>query len=184
MVNPTWTVPPTIIKKDILPKLKADPDFLAKKGIKLYRRTDDGLEEVGAGSYHGGGEYVFRQPAGEKNPLGRFKLLFKNPYSIYLHDTPEKKKFDAALRTFSSGCVRVQNVRQLFEALLAGQVTSQQIDDDLETDKTKTIRLARPLPIYIDYLSVWLGPQNGLIFGPDLYGKDVPLATAVQAINR
>ena len=181
VVNPTWTVPPTIIRKDILPKLRADPNYLEKKGIKLYRRSGDGLEEVGASGYDGGSEYVLRQPAGKENPLGLYKLLFKNPYSIYLHDTPEKKKFDAALRTFSSGCVRVENVRQLFEALLAGQRTPQQIDDDLATGKTKTIRLDRPLPIYIDYLSAWLDPQGNMIFGPDLYNRDNNLAQAVQA---
>ncbi len=183
VVNPTWTVPPTIIRKDILPKLRADPDYLAKKGIKLYQKTDDGLEEISTSGYDGGSDYVLRQPAGKENPLGKFKLLFKNPYSIYLHDTPEQKKFDAALRTFSSGCIRVENVRQLFEALLAGQKTSQQIDDDLATGDTKTIKIARPLPIYIDYLSAWLDPQGHLIFGPDLYDRDQPLADAVQAVR-
>jgi murein L,D-transpeptidase YcbB/YkuD len=181
VVNPTWTVPPTIIRKDILPKLRADPDYLEKRGINLYRKTDDGLEKISAAGYDGGSEYVLRQPAGDKNPLGRFKLLFPNRFSIYMHDTDEQKKFGAALRTFSSGCIRVENVRRLFEALLQGQTTPEQIDDYLASGDTKTIRLQRPLPVYIDYFSVWFDPQGHIIFGPDLYNKDVQLAAELQA---
>ncbi len=183
VLNPSWTVPPTIIKQDVLPGLRKNPNYLASKHLKLYRRTDDGLEEVSAADYHGGSDYVLRQPPGEENPLGQYKLQFPNVYSIYMHDTDEKKKFDAALRTFSSGCIRVENVRQMVDVLLAGQVTGDQIDAFLATDKTKTIRLNDPLPVYIDYFSVWSDPQGHTIFGPDLYGKDVDLAAKVQAVG-
>ncbi len=181
VINPSWTVPPTIIKKDVIPGLRKNPDYLASKHLKLYRRTDSGLEEVSAADYRGGSEYVLRQPPGEENPLGQFKLQFQNVYSIYMHDTDEKQKFTKALRTFSSGCIRVQNVRQLVETLLAGQLTNDQIDGFLATGKTKTIRLQRPLPVYIDYFSVWDDGQGHTIFGPDLYGKDVDLAAQIQA---
>ena len=183
VINPTWTVPPTIIKQDILPKLRADPDYLETRGIKLYRRGDSGLREVTPSEvdYRGGGEYVLRQPAGDENPLGRFKLQFPNKYSVYLHDTPEKQKFSAALRTFSSGCVRVQNVRQIVEKLLAGQDTPQQIDAFLAAEKTRTIPLEQPVPVFLDYLSVWDDGAGHTIFGPDLYNKDLTLAQSLQA---
>ncbi len=184
VVNPSWTVPPTIIRKDVLPGLRRDPDYLASKHLKLYRRTDSGLEEISASGYHGGSEYILRQPPGDENPLGRYKLQFQNKYSIYMHDTDEKQKFSAALRTFSSGCIRVQNVRQLVETLLAGQVTPQQIDEFVATDKTKTIRLDRPLPLYINYFSVWTDLQGHILFGPDLYQKDIALAAEVQQADR
>ena len=184
VLNPSWTVPPTIIKKDVLPGLRRDPNYLESKHLKLYRRTEDGLEEVSAANYHGGSDYILRQPPGEENPLGQYKLQFQNRFSIYMHDTDEKKKFTAALRTFSSGCIRVQNVRQLVDVLLAGQLTGEQIDAFVATEKTKTIKLDRPLPVYIDYFSVWDDGQGHTIFGPDLYGKDVDLAAAIQATNR
>ena len=182
VLNPTWTVPPTIIKKDVIPGLRADPEYLEKKGIKLYRRTDGGLEEVrDTSDFRGGSDYVLRQPAGEENALGQYKLLFQNKYSIYMHDTPEKKKFTSAIRNFSSGCIRVQKVRQFIDALLDGQMTTDQIQSALDTGKTKTIKLARPLPVYIDYFSAWLGPDGGMIFGPDEYAKDQELADKVLA---
>lgn len=178
VVNPTWTVPPTIIKEDLLPKLEQNPGYLAKRHIELLTKNG---EPASVGELRGSNwsQFTFRQPAGEENPLGRFKLLFKNPYSIYLHDTPEKQKFGASLRTFSSGCVRVQDVRQLVEALLAGVRTSEQIDGDLEAMQTKSIRLPTAVPIYIFYASVWLGPQGQLIYGPDLYQKDGALAASL-----
>jgi murein L,D-transpeptidase YcbB/YkuD len=178
VINPTWTVPPTIIKEDLLPKLESNPGYLAKRHIELFRKGDDGLEPASASELSHGNwsQFVFRQPAGEENPLGRYKLLFKNPYSIYLHDTPEKQKFSAALRTFSSGCVRVEDVRKLVDALLTGVRTDEQIDAALATKETKSIHLPTPVPIYIFYASVWLGPQGQLIYGPDLYQKDGELA--------
>jgi murein L,D-transpeptidase YcbB/YkuD len=181
VINPTWTVPPTIIKEDLLPKLAANPGYLAGRHIELFRKEDGDLEPASAGDVRRGNfsDYVFRQPAGPENPLGRFKFLFPNPYSIYLHDTPEKEKFSEALRTFSSGCVRVQDARKMAEALLAGLRTSEQIDADLPTLQTKSIKLPTPVPIYIFYASAWLGPQGKLIFGPDLYQKDGELAGAL-----
>ena len=178
VVNPTWTVPPTIIKEDLLPKLEKNPGYLTTRHIELFRKGDDGLETASVSQLRNGNwsQFVFRQPAGEENPLGRFKLLFPNTYSIYLHDTPEKQKFGASLRTFSSGCVRVEDVRKLVEALLTGVRTSEQIDGDLEAMQTKSIKLPTPVPIYIFYASVWLGPQGQLIYGPDLYQKDEELA--------
>ena len=178
VVNPTWTVPPTIIKEDLLPKLEKNPGYLATRHIELFRKGDDGLEPASVSELRRGNwsQFVFRQPAGPENPLGRFKLLFPNTYSIYLHDTPEKQKFGASLRTFSSGCVRVEDVRKLVEALLTGVRTSDQIDADLEAMQTKSIKLPTPVPIYIFYASAWLGPQGQLIYGPDLYNKDGELA--------
>jgi murein L,D-transpeptidase YcbB/YkuD len=182
VLNPSWTVPPTIIKKDVLPGLRKNPNYLETKHLKLYRRTDDGLEEVSAADYHGGSEYVLRQPPGEENPLGQYKLQFPNVYSIYMHDTDEKKKFDSALRNFSSGCIRVENVRQMVSILLAGQLTDQQIDEFVAKGDTKTIRLNNPLPVYITYLSVWSDLNRQTIWGPDQYGKDMDLAAKVDAL--
>ena len=154
-------MPPTIIRKDIIPGCVPIPS-ISRRRHQALRKTDSGLEEVGTSGFHGGSDYVLRQPAGEENPLGQYKLLFQNKYSIYMHDTPEKKKFTSALRNFSSGCIRVQNVRQFIDALLDGQLTPDQIQTALDTGKTKTIRLDRPLPVYIDYFSAWLGPDGGM----------------------
>ncbi len=119
--NPTWTVPPGIIARDILPAAKADPASISRRGLKVL---DSGGREVDPASvdwsrFRGGNiPYTLRQDPGPKNALGRVKLMFPNPYLVYLHDTPSQDLFDRAERAFSSGCVRVERALELAELVL------------------------------------------------------------------
>ncbi len=119
--NPTWTVPPTIFKNDVLPAIKRDPGYLAKRDMQVL--TMDGREvDPAAVDWElyprQGFPYMIRQRPGPANALGRLKIMFPNEHMVYLHDTPSRELFRRSERTFSSGCIRVENAEQLAALLL------------------------------------------------------------------
>ncbi len=105
LINPSWQVPDSIIRKEILPKLASDPDYLARHGYEMKTV---------------GGRITVRQPPGEDNALGRIAFMFPNEHAVYLHDTPSRRLFSAESRAFSHGCVRVDEALRLAELVLGG----------------------------------------------------------------
>ena len=175
VLNPNWTVPPTILKQDVLPKYKNNPGYLASKGMRL-------LDERGnptTGGWRPGLRVV--QPPGPENPLGRYKFDMPNDHAVYLHDTPSKEKFVKEARAFSSGCIRLEKARELALLLLSGapQGTEQQIDEVLATNKTKMIALQRKIPVLILYLTAEAHEQE-VKFRPDIYARDARLIAALK----
>jgi murein L,D-transpeptidase YcbB/YkuD len=156
VVNPSWLVPQSIIKKEMLPKLATDPDYLARMGYIVTHRGD---------------EIEVRQPPGDHNALGRIKFLFPNDYAVYLHDTPERALFNASMRDFSHGCVRVQNPFELGEDVLgAANGWSEAHLKKLIGEKERTIRVPKPIAIHIEYFTMFPGPDGALVQRPDVYG--------------
>jgi murein L,D-transpeptidase YcbB/YkuD len=155
VLNPSWTVPPFVLKHEILPELEKHPDYLERKG----------LEKIG-------GQYV--QAPGPHNALGRIKLMFPNPHFVYLHDTPQKSLFERETRTFSSGCVRVQNVFDLAELVLDDPQhwPTAKLLEAVETGKTQTIVLPHRLPVLIAYWTAGVDPEGRALFYEDIYGRD------------
>jgi L,D-transpeptidase YcbB len=175
VLNPNWTVPPTILKQDVLPKSKNDPDYLAKKGMRL-------LDESGkpaAGGWRPGLRVV--QPPGPENPLGQYKFDMPNPHAIYLHDTPSKEKFSLEARAFSSGCIRLEKPDELALLLLSEQHqwTKQQMDDVVATDNTKFIALKQKIPVLILYFTAEVRDKE-VRFRPDIYERDARLIAALK----
>jgi murein L,D-transpeptidase YcbB/YkuD len=163
VLNPTWTIPPSIVRKEVLPGIRRDPNYLAKKGFKQIN-----------------GQFV--QPAGERNALGRIKLMFPNSHSVYLHDTPSKSFFDETSRTFSHGCVRVQKPAELAALALEDPAWSvEAIEAAIATGKTKTIMLKEPLPVLILYWTAAVDPDGRVRFLPDVYGRDPAIVRALHA---
>jgi murein L,D-transpeptidase YcbB/YkuD len=161
VVNPTWTVPPGMMRNEIGPAMRRDPNYLARKGLRLIN-----------------GQVV--QPAGPKNPLGRIKLMFPNPHSVYLHDTPTRSAFKAASRTLSHGCVRVEKPFELAGlALEDSGWSTQALLDAAATGKTRTIVLKRPLPVLILYWTAAVGEDGRVTFLPDIYGRDPAVIAAL-----
>ncbi|MCL4798817.1 MAG: L,D-transpeptidase family protein, partial [Burkholderiales bacterium] len=123
VLNPTWTVPPTILREDVLPKLARDPGYLAANGMRV---VDNAGRPVDAAAIDwqaargGGFAYQIEQAPGGTNPLGQLKFMFPNRHSVYLHDTPSRALFEKTERAFSSGCIRVERPRELAALLLAG----------------------------------------------------------------
>jgi murein L,D-transpeptidase YcbB/YkuD len=186
--NPFWTVPASIIKKDLIPKMQANPGYLTENKIRIF--TNDG-QELAADRVNWKSDeatrYQFRQDqGGEFNSLGFVRIKIANPYGVYMHDTPAKGIFGDDYRFVSSGCMRVQNVRDYVEWLLKETPgwSREQIDDAIQSGQRVDARLAKPVPVFWVYITAWATPEGFVQFRDDIYNKDglggVPLVTAVQ----
>lgn len=181
--NPTWTVPPTILKQDIAPKARRNPSYVTGKGLQVINPAGKVVSPASVNWSNPSG-YTLRQPPGPENALGRVKFMFPNSYSVYLHDTPSKTLFDTPMRTLSSGCVRVQNPMELAELLLRPEDpswTRAKIDGVVATEKLTQVNLAKPVPVLLAYWTAWVD-NNGLMnFRPDVYDRDPAWLKALDA---
>lgn len=171
--NPTWTVPPTILAEDMLPKIQKDLSYLAANRIKALDREGNVLDPRGVDWSHPRG-ITLRQDAGPDNSLGQVVIRFPNDYAIYLHDTPHREMFAQSRRATSSGCIRVENPLQLVELLFNDPVrwNAAGIQAQLANGKTENIRLPVKVPVLLAYWTVDLGKEGQLMFKPDIYGYD------------
>ena len=176
-LNPTWTIPPTILTKDVLPKVKKDPSYLQKKNFEVL--TQDGKvvdpNSIDWSSTSGRGfPYIIRQTPGPHNALGRVKFMFPNPHFVYLHDTPSKELFDRSSRAFSSGCIRVRNPFRLAELLLQDEDgwDRQQIDAAVDSLKQQRVSLSEPVPVLLLYWTVNVDAAGTVYFKEDIYERD------------
>ncbi|QDL92922.1 murein L,D-transpeptidase [Paroceanicella profunda] len=187
VVNPTWHVPTSIATKEILPKLKQDPTYLARNGMRLVPTGADPVPDGVTSDYslYSRGYFPFRvkQEPGDENSLGRVKFMFPNKYAIYLHDTPSKSLFNRDARAFSHGCVRVQRPFDLAYALLQGQVADPKASFDgwLDSGKERRVNLDRPVRMYLTYRTVWVDRQGEVQFRNDIYGRDARTIAALSA---
>ena len=177
--NPTWTVPPTILRKDILPKIKKNPDYLRKMKISVIDRKGRAVDpkSVNWSKYSKNVPYTLRQEPGPHNALGRMKFIFPNKYFIYLHDTPSRSLFGRKERAFSSGCIRVDKDIELAELLLndPAQWNRQSILKLLETNETLRVDLPKPKTVMLVYLTVSVDENGNYIFKKDIYERDRPV---------
>lgn len=165
LLNPTWTVPASIVRNELIPEMRADPHHLAKRHISVID-----------------GDYV--QAAGPDNALGRIKLNLPNPHSVYLHDTPTRNLFATSKRAYSHGCIRIENPVQLAALALDDPAwTVQSLDAAIATGKTRTVLLKKPLPVYVMYWTVSFDSEGRVEFFADLYGRDAELLNALDAVH-
>lgn len=173
--NPTWTVPPTILREDVIPEILKNRNYLAKTNIKLYDRNGN---VVPASNWRlsNAKSYRYVQSPGTFNSLGMIKLIFPNRFSIYLHDTNHRDFFEKPVRSLSSGCVRVDNPLELTEYLMddATNWNLEKITKALQNEKTKQINLKKEVFIHILYWTAW-SEKNTLIFRDDIYNLDADL---------
>jgi murein L,D-transpeptidase YcbB/YkuD len=173
--NPTWTVPPTILREDVIPEILKNRNYLAKTNIKLY---DSNGNVVPANKWRlsKAKSYRYVQSPGTFNSLGMVKLIFPNRFSIYLHDTNHRDFFEKPKRSLSSGCVRVDNPLELTEYLMddATNWNLEKITETLQSEKTKQVNLNKEVFIHILYWTAW-SEKNTLIFRDDIYNLDADL---------
>lgn len=181
-LNPTWTVPPTILREDKLPLIRQDPEYLARSRMSVLDRQGNRLDPATV-DWHNPGGIMLRQDAGPENPLGRVAIRFANPFSVYLHDTPSQALFARAGRTTSSGCVRVQDAMHLVDLLLQDG-ERERVAELLESGRTHEYRLARPTPILMAYWTAEAQEDGELFFHPDIYHHDAALLRALEATER
>ena len=148
LINPSWEVPNSIVKKEILPRL-------------------DHFERIGYEVKTVGGRLVVRQPPGAGNALGRLAFMFPNDHSVYLHDTPSRQLFDEDMRAFSHGCVRVEDPERLAEIVLGWPEA--RIEAAIG-GRERTVFLPRPLPVHIEYFTAFVDADGSLEERPDVYG--------------
>jgi murein L,D-transpeptidase YcbB/YkuD len=173
--NPFWTVPASIIRKDLIPKMQADANYLSDNKIRVYNAAGvevppNAINWNSMDATH----YKFRQdPGGDVNSLGFVRINIPNPHGVYMHDTPAKGIFGDDFRFVSSGCVRVQNVRDYVAWLLKDTPgwSRDQIDEAIRSGQRIDARISTPVPVYWVYVTAW--SNDGLIqFREDIYQRD------------
>jgi len=176
-LNPTWTVPPTILREDKLPEIRRDQTFLSKQNLQVLDSEGNPLAANDI-DWDAPGNIILRQDAGPNNPLGKMAIRFPNPYSVYLHDTPSQSLFNKGLRAFSSGCVRVEQAMQLRDLLLS-PAERVRTDKLLATGATHEFRLSTPVPILLSYWTAQADSHGDVLYAPDIYGRDPALQAAL-----
>jgi len=163
--NPSWTVPPTLLREDFLPKMRRNQSYARAKGLRVI----------------GTKALTLRQPPGPRNPLGRVKFDMPNGFAVYLHDTTAKGLMRQPQRMFSSGCIRLGDAIGLANQLLAGDPrwTPAARRSYLSGWTTRSIALREPVPVYIKYQTAWRDERGELQFREDVYGRDAVLSRAL-----
>jgi murein L,D-transpeptidase YcbB/YkuD len=182
-LNPTWTVPPTILKEDILPKARKNPNAVRKKGLEIIDRSGNKVapEAVDWSVSYNNLPYMLRQPPGPRNALGEVKFMFPNRHSVYLHDTPDRGLFSKPQRTFSSGCVRVERPLELAELLLDDREWDRaRFESLIGTRRPTTVHLKEPIPVVLYYWTAEADEQGVVRFREDIYGRDAAVLAALD----
>jgi murein L,D-transpeptidase YcbB/YkuD len=184
--NPTWTIPPGILVKDKLPVLRRNPGALKAMNIRVLDGSGREVNPYSVNWNQYGPSrlppYQFVQDPGPNNALGLVKIMFPNPYLVYLHDSPAKSLFEQDQRTFSSGCIRVQKPFELAALVLNDpQWNPQSIDAVIATRQTRTVNLKTPVPVLILYWTAQPRPDGQVNFRNDVYGRDPPTLAALDS---
>lgn len=182
ILNPYWGVPTSIVRNEMLPRLKKNPNYLTNNNMEVFSgSTRIDPSQVNWASYKGNVPFDIRQKPGKSNALGKMKFMFPNNYHIYLHDTPSKGLFGETNRAFSHGCIRVENPRWLAYYLSQNNKawSKERIDQILETDTQIGIRIIPTVPVYIVYFTAWVDDNELLHFRNDVYHLDSKLADEV-----
>ncbi|AEV38094.1 Peptidoglycan-binding domain 1 protein [Pseudovibrio sp. FO-BEG1] len=184
--NPYWTVPVSIIRKDLIPKMQKDPQYLAKNNIhifdwygkeKQWQEIDWNTDEAT--------KYRFTQEPGEGNSMGSIRINFNNTHQVYLHDTPEQSLFGEGYRFHSSGCVRVQNVRELVTWLLGSTTpewTRSRVDATINSGERLDVKMKSRIPLHLSYVTAWALSDGMVHFRDDIYDKDGLYSASVDPL--
>ena len=162
--SPYWNIPPSIVKKEVVPGLRRDKNYLRKRNMEITGKN--------------GGSVTVRQRPGKRNALGKVKFLFPNSFNIYMHDTPEKRFFSRSERDLSHGCIRLSDASKMAHYLLrnSSEWPEEKIDAAMNSGKEQFVRLKEPVPVIITYYTAWVDNKGGLRFADDIYGHDKEMA--------
>ena len=181
---PYWTVPPTILREDKLPLIKRNPGYLEEKHYRIVAYNDArkfidpwqiDWKSVTASNFPG----LLRMEPGPWNPLGRVKFMFPNSHNVYLHDTNEASLFDKNIRSFSSGCIRIERPRELAGYLMQKELDDKRLQGLFKATSPVRVSIAA-LPIHIQYWTAWVDREGLMHFRPDVYFRDLDLQIALN----
>src|SRR5215218_4428979 len=173
--NPYWNVPVSIVRKDLIPKMQAEPDYLSKYRIRIFDQRNNELTPAQINWYSDEAvNYRFKQDPGALNSLGTMRINFPSAHGVYMHDTPFKNLFGEDERFHSSGCRRVQNVRDLVYWVLAQTPgwSRPEIDQMIKAGERKDAKVLKPVPLLWVYVTAWATPDNVVQFRDDIYNRD------------
>lgn len=184
-LNPYWTVPMSIVKADIIPHMRKDPSFIAKSNMKLLGAENKEIDPASVNWATLKSPYFYvRQEPGPTNSLGQLKIDMPNSDAVYMHDTPKKTLFRNDVRFNSSGCARIEGVRDLAAWLLEGSEWNRQsIEDEIAKGERKNIALKKQVPVAWVYLTGWQGADGQVQFRDDIYGLDTPQGIVTSTIQ-
>ena len=180
VLNPTWSVPQSIVKKEMLKRLQEDPDYLATRNFKAYNGWAKNRKEIDPFDvdwYQYDEEsdlpFSFVKQPGAGNPLGRVKFMFPNKYAVYMHDTNEKKLFKRPVRAYSHGCIRLQNPQKMLEFIADNYMDKSygELKGLLKKTENTALQMQERIPVYIRYYTVWVN-EEGVNFRNDIYRYD------------
>jgi L,D-transpeptidase YcbB len=164
--SPYWNVPPSIVQKEILPKLASNPGYLASQNMEQTGTDENGVPKI-------------RQLPGDQNSLGKVKFLFPNSFNIYFHDTNAKSLFEKDKRAFSHGCIRLAEPEKMAQYLLRDQSewTTEKIEEAMNSGHEQYVKLKNPVPVIITYYTAWVDDNGQLNFRDDIYSHDEDLGS-------
>ena len=167
VVNPSWTVPPSILKSQFLPGLARDPNYAARLGYQVVKR---------------GNGIAIRQPPGERNALGFIKFMFPNDHAVYLHDTPNRTLFSRSERALSHGCVRVDDPFRFAQVVLGPRWPTERLKGLIGKGE-RTVMLPEKIPVHLAYFTLEADGTGALRSLPDLYGVNARVKVALGLSN-
>ncbi|WP_416776076.1 L,D-transpeptidase [Xenorhabdus budapestensis] len=179
VINPPWTVPVSMTRKDIAPRAMRDPNYFRSRGYTVFSSWHSDATVINPSSINwrvitpGNFPYRIRQAPGPTNSLGRFKFNMPNSEAIYLHDTPNQASFNREMRAVSSGCVRVNKAPELANMLLgdAGWDKSR-VSNSLKTWTTKYVNISKKIPVFLYYQTAWIDEKGKPQYRADIYKYD------------
>ena len=186
VINPTWTVPPTILEKDVLPAIKKDQSYLKRKNMKVIDRKGKTIDpsKLDWSNYTSKNfPYLIRQDPGPQNALGRIKFIYPNEHYVFLHDTPSKALFTRESRAFSSGCIRIEDPFGLAEKLLDDEEkwNKEILKELVDSKKTKTVHLKEPIQVLLLYATAFPAIDEDVIeFRKDIYNRDAAILKGLR----
>lgn len=175
IVNPYWNAPVSIVRKDIIPLMRKDPNYLKDSHIRLFAPDGSEVDPMTVDwSTDDAAKYRFRQDPGSGNAMASVKINFPSPDGVYMHDTPQQSLFGKLMRFDSSGCVRVQNVRDLVTWILRDTPgwDRQHFEAAIKTGENTPVQVTNPVPVYFLYVSAWSTGPGVVQFRDDIYGLD------------
>ena len=185
-LNPSWTVPPTVLEEDVLPELSGNaPDYLREHDMHVVDYQGNPVESdsiIWSRYSDKGFPWLLRQRPGPRNALGRIKFMFANPYSVYMHDTPSRGLFKRRERALSSGCIRIEEPLDLAQLLLEGTPgwDRAHLVDALDSLESRSVGLAQPVDIFLNYRTVSVADDGTVFFYNDIYQQDDEIIRALQ----
>ncbi len=180
-LNPYWKVPEGIVKREIIPKVLKNPNYIREQGLEAHTSWETNssiipLQNINWNDYADGKEkfpYRLMQPPGSHNALGKIKFKFPNNFSVYLHDTPTKHLFKKKRRAFSHGCIRLSKPLSLLKSISYDpSIDFMEMNSVLAGKEKKDIILTYRIPINLVYLTTWVNENGELTFGDDIYDYD------------